>query len=87
MRILLVFLAMGSLAGCSLVKGTMLDGQLCTLATDTQVQGYIKTITTAAVPPEHQVAAMHASQLAKLGATALCEAARQAQAREVAAQK
>ena len=87
MRALTVLAVLLAGTGCSMVKGTMLDGQLCSFATDAQVQGYIKTITTAAVPPEHQVAATHASQLVKLGATALCEAARQAQAREVAAKK
>lgn len=87
MRALAVLAVLLVGTGCSMVKGTMLDGQLCSFATDAQVQGYIKTITTVSVPSEYQVAATQASLLAKLGATALCEAARQAQAREVGAQK
>lgn len=85
MKSLLVLAMLGALVGCSSLKGTMLDGQFCTVAEDKDIQAYIKVITEAAVPPEYKVPAAMAENLVKMSATSLCEEARAQTARAEAA--
>lgn len=69
-----------SISGCSSLRGTMLDGRVCTLATDKDVQGFVDVVVASLPPTPEREAAMLAQSLAKLGAVALCEAARKAEA-------
>ena len=65
------------LTGCA---GTMLDGRVCTVATDVDAQQDVKTIVNSYVNPEDQQKADVYLKAAKLTATAICEAARARQA-------
>ena len=61
------------LSGCA---GTAFDGRICALATDADAEAYVKEIMDMYASEEDKAKASLYIKTAKLGAVALCEAAR-----------
>lgn len=71
-----LLLLTGLLAGCASTQGTMLDGRVCSIAGNDTVQQDVDTIVNSYVNDADKARAELYLRTAKLGATALCEAAR-----------
>jgi major membrane immunogen (membrane-anchored lipoprotein) len=67
------------LGGCSSLKGTMLDGRICTLATADEVQKDIATTVESLTSPEDKTKVEIGLKTAKLAAATYCEIARSTQ--------
>ncbi len=76
MKTLMLIVAV-ALSGCA---GTMFDGRVCTVATNTDAMDDIATIVDSYTTPEQRVEVDKYLRTAKLTATALCEMARARQA-------
>ena len=63
--------------GCA---GTMLDGKVCTVATNANTQRHVETLVNSYVDLDEQYRAARYLKGAKLGATALCEMVRSREA-------
>lgn len=70
------------LAGCSSFKGTMLDGTVCTIATQSQNQVLMQQILSTYVNQADREKAQAYLLTAQLGSTALCEMLRSLQAQQ-----
>lgn len=79
-QVLPILLLMGLLSGCASTQGTMLDGRICSIAGNDTVQQDVDTIVNSYVNDADKARAELYLRTAKLGATAICEAARARQA-------
>ena len=64
------------LAGCSGLKGTMMDGSVCTIASSDAIGAYKDHVIDSYVDKDDQKKAQLYASTAKLTATAWCEVAR-----------
>ena len=68
------------LTGCSALQGTMLDGRLCTLATDQDAQRDVRELVDLYTPAHAQADAEKYLTMARLTAGSICEIRRAAAA-------
>lgn len=80
----LMLLSLLFLPGCSLTKGTMLDGSICTFQSDDAAKAAMYDLIDSLEEGPDKVKAKHYAALAGVSATVLCETRRAIEAQQAA---